>query len=80
MELAPVFIYGLPALIVLATALVGSTRRLGFWLTLLLSLVITPVGGFVVALLSGPRRRKPKRRKRGERRPIPEPSSEPEPT
>ena len=28
--------------------LVGSTRRLGFWLTILVSIFLTPIGGFVV--------------------------------
>ena len=63
MSLAPILIIALPVLTVLAVGLVGSTRRLGFWLTLLLSIVLTPIGGFFVAFLSGPRsrpHRKPK--------------------
>lgn len=63
MDLSPFFIYTLPVLTVLAVAMVGSTRRLGFWLTLALSIVLTPIGGFVAAVLSG--HRKPKRKKQG---------------
>ena len=43
--------------IYVTTGLIGSTRRLGFVATLLISIVLTPIGGFVFALLSGPRRR-----------------------
>ena len=58
MNLTPFFIYVLPIITVLAVALLGSTRRVGFWLTLLLSIGLTPVGGFIVALISGPKQRK----------------------
>ncbi len=57
MEIAPFFIYVLPVVTVLALGLLGRTRRLGFWPTILASIVLTPIGGFVLALLSGPRRR-----------------------
>lgn len=56
MDITPFFIYVLPVATVLAVALLGSTRRLGFWLTLILSIFLTPVGGFIAALISGPRR------------------------
>lgn len=46
------------AAVFLVTGLVGSTRRLGFFMTLLLSFVLTPLGGFLAAALSGPRKRK----------------------
>ncbi|MDC0671977.1 hypothetical protein [Nannocystis radixulma] len=46
---------------VFAIGMVGSTRRLGFWATILLSIVLTPIGGFIAALISG--RRRPKKRK-----------------
>ncbi len=52
----PFFAIILPILAILVAGLVGTTRRLGFWLTLLLSIVLTPIGGFVLAVLSGPRR------------------------
>lgn len=61
MSLAPLLIIALPILTVLAVGMVGSTRRLGFWLTVLLSIVLTPIGGFLAALLSGARPRKSKR-------------------
>jgi hypothetical protein len=58
MSLAPILIIALPVLTVLAVGLVGSTRRLGFWLTVVLSIVLTPIGGFLAAFISGPRQRK----------------------
>lgn len=57
MELTPLFVYVLPVVTVLTLGLLGRTRRLGFWLTILLSIVLTPVGGFMATLASGPRRR-----------------------
>lgn len=45
----------LPALTVLAVALLGRTRRLGFWPALVLSIALTPAIGALLALLSGRR-------------------------
>lgn len=45
----------IPVLAIVAVGLLGTTRRLGFWLSLLAAVVLTPLGGFIVALLSGPR-------------------------
>lgn len=59
MPASPFFVYILPVLLVIAIGLMGSTRRLGFWLSLILSIVLTPVGGFIAALISGPKRQKP---------------------
>lgn len=56
MDLTPIFIFGLPLLLLIAVGLVGSTRRLGLWWTLLVSVLLTPIGGFLVAVLTGPRR------------------------
>lgn len=56
MELTLLFVYALPVVTLLALGLLGTTRRLGFWVTVLLSIVLTPVGGFIAALLSGPRK------------------------
>jgi UPF0716 family protein affecting phage T7 exclusion len=56
MDFTPFFIFVLPIITVLTVGLLGSTRRIGFWLALILAIVLTPVGGFLVALLSGPRR------------------------
>ena len=53
MEFAPFFIYVLPVITILAVGLLGSTRRIGFWLALLASILLTPVGGFVLALVLG---------------------------
>jgi len=58
--LTPLFVYVLPILTVLAVGLLGSTRRIGFWLAILLSIVLTPIGGFLIALISGRKRRKRK--------------------
>ena len=56
MDLIPLLVIALPVLTVLAVGLVGSTRRLGFWLSLLLAIVLTPIGGLLVALLTGRKR------------------------
>lgn len=61
MEITSFFVYMLPVLTVLAVGMLGSTRRIGFWLALILAIVLTPVGGFIAALISGPK--KPPRRK-----------------
>ena len=71
MDLIPLLVIALPVLTVLAVGLVGSTRRLGFWLSLLLAIVLTPIGGLLVALLTG--------RKRIERR-IPRRPAHPAPS
>jgi UPF0716 family protein affecting phage T7 exclusion len=52
----------IPALSVVAVGLVGSKRRIGFWLATLLAVVATPIGGFLIAMISG--QRKPKVRRR----------------
>ncbi|EYF04404.1 hypothetical protein [Chondromyces apiculatus] len=68
MDLTPFFTYGLPVLTVLAVGLVGSTRRIGFWLAILITVLLiplltifAPIGGFVVALISGPSKRERKK-------------------
>ena len=58
-DLAPFFALGLPVLTVLAVGLLGRTRQIGFWTALFLSILLTPVGGFLVTLLSGPKQWKP---------------------
>jgi hypothetical protein len=55
MDMLPIFVIALPIITVLAVGLLGSTRRIGFWPAVLLSIIITPVGGFIVALVSGPK-------------------------
>lgn len=46
-----------PLLLILATAaiagLIGTTRRIGFLIPFLASFIITPIGGAVIAILSG---------------------------
>lgn len=61
-NLGPFFFIVLPILTVLAAALAGRTRRIGFWPTLILSILLTPIGGILVAFISGPKHRKPKAR------------------
>ena len=60
METRWAFVLVLPIVTVLAVGLLGSTRRIGFWVAILLAVVLTPVGGFLVALISGPKRIRPK--------------------
>lgn len=61
MDVSPFFLYGLPVLTLLVLGLLGKTRRLGFWPTVLLSLIVTPVVGLLGALISGPRRARVRR-------------------
>lgn len=53
--LAPAFRFGLPVLLVFVIGLMGRTRRIGFWGAFLLSILLTPIGGFLVAVISGPK-------------------------
>jgi len=56
MEFIAFFRYiGLPILIIFTIGLLGRTRRVGFWGAFLLSIVLTPIGGFLVTVLSGPK-------------------------
>jgi hypothetical protein len=55
MDLVPFFVYFLPVATVLAVGLLGSTRRIGFWGAVLFSLLLTPVGGLIVTLISSPK-------------------------
>lgn len=48
-------------LLLLSLGLLGSTRRSGFWLTIIASIFLTPIGGVLLAIISGPRRYKPPR-------------------
>ena len=59
------FIFILPIVTVLAVGLLGSTRRIGFWIALVLAVVLTPIGGFLVALISGPKRLRAEPKRRG---------------
>lgn len=58
MNIAPIFVIGLPILLVLAVGMVASTRRLGFVLGVIASILLTPIGGLVLAIVTGPRQRK----------------------
>ena len=57
----------LVAAIIVVIILLGGTRRLGLRWTLILSILLTPIGGLLFALISGPRRREPKRKSRTKR-------------
>lgn len=46
----------LPVFTVLAVGLLGRTRHIGFWKSVLLCVLFTPLVGFIVAMVSGPRR------------------------
>jgi hypothetical protein len=65
MELAPIFRYVLPVVLIFTVGLLGRTRRIGFWGAFILSILLTPIGGFLVALISGAKRIEdpPKRKK-----------------
>ena len=54
--MAPLYAVVFLLLTILAVGLVGSTRRIGFIFAVLASVVLTPVGGLLLALLSGRRR------------------------
>ncbi len=56
MDLASIFKVLLPVSLVLAVGLLGRIRRLGFWGTILVSVLFTPIAGFLVALISGPKK------------------------
>jgi hypothetical protein len=72
MELAPFFRYGLPVIIVFVIGLLGRTRRVGFAGAIILSIVLTPIGGFLVTVLSGPKPiEKPKTRSKTNPAPAP---------
>lgn len=55
MELAPFFQFGLPIILIMTIGLLGRTRRVGFWGAFLLSIFLTPIGGFLVTIISGPK-------------------------
>lgn len=55
MEFAPFFKIGIPVLLIVTIGLLGRTRRIGFWGAFILSIILTPVGGFLIALISGPK-------------------------
>ncbi|MDI1427934.1 hypothetical protein [Polyangium sorediatum] len=55
LEIGPLFDdYVFPVLKVLAVGLLGRERRIGLWGALILSMFLTPIGGLLVTLLSGP--------------------------
>ena len=56
MPLTPLILFALTAASILVAGLVGSTRRSGFWITLIVSIFLTPIVGFALAVLSGSRR------------------------
>lgn len=55
MEFAPFLKAGLLVVLILTIGLLGRTRRIGFWGAFILAIILTPVGGFLAALISGPR-------------------------
>ena len=75
--MAPVYAFGFLALTILGIGLMGSTRRIGFWLALLASILLTPIGGLVLTVLSGPPKPepKPKPKPKPELEPVPAPAS-----
>ncbi len=55
MEFALFLKVGLLVLLVITIGLLGRTRRIGFWGAFILAIILTPIGGFLAALISGPR-------------------------
>jgi hypothetical protein len=60
------FIYLLPILTALVVGLLGRTRRIGFILAVVASILLTPLGGFILTLLLGPKKRPPQLAKKTE--------------
>jgi len=56
MSLSSLTILAFTGAALIVAGLVGKTRRLGFWLTLVLSIFLTPFVGVALAVLTGPRR------------------------
>jgi hypothetical protein len=56
MVASSVFKYGLPLLVLLSVGMLGRTRRIGFWGGVIFSMLLTPIGGLLLAYISGPRR------------------------
>jgi hypothetical protein len=56
MSVSRFFIYVLPIVTILFIGLLGKTRRIGFLLAVIASILLTPVGGFVLTMLLGPKR------------------------
>lgn len=55
MEGPPIFILLLPFVVVVMVGLLGRTRRVGFWGAFILAIVLTPIGGLLVTVISGPK-------------------------
>lgn len=51
----------IPVSCVLAVGLVGSKRGIGFWWAVALAILLTPIGGFIAAILSGAPRKQRRR-------------------
>lgn len=51
--MGPFYAVAIALLTILAVGLVGSTRRIGFLFALIAAVLLTPVGGLILAVLSG---------------------------
>jgi hypothetical protein len=58
MSLGSLFIYVLPFILVILIGLLGKTRRIGLIPAVIASILLTPLGGFLLTLLLGPKREK----------------------
>jgi hypothetical protein len=58
MSLGSLFIYVLPFILVVLIGLLGKTRRIGLIPAIIASILLTPLGGFLLTLLLGPKREK----------------------
>lgn len=58
MSITPLFIYALPLITIALIGLLGKTRRIGLIPAIIASILLTPLGGFLLTLLLGPKREK----------------------
>jgi hypothetical protein len=55
MEFEPIIKISILVSLILTIGLLGRTRRIGFLGAVILAIILTPIGGFLIALISGPR-------------------------
>jgi len=56
MPISHIIIVVLPIITITFIGLLGKTRRIGFYPAIIASILLTPVGGFLLTLILGPKR------------------------
>ncbi len=56
MSLGTLFIYVLPFILIVLIGLLGKTRRIGLIPAIIASILLSPLGGFLLTMLLGPKR------------------------